>query len=374
MPEQTLVELTQFDPEDEYRPEPEPEPLPPSWTAGGLRIGIHTSIAGSYSNALESARKLGCTALQIFSASPRIWQGGPSRIPDTDAQAFRARREELALGPLVIHANYLINLATSQPMLRTRSIQALQDEIVRGLALGADFLVVHPGCRAESNPRQAISFVIESIKQATKRVSLGSLRILIENTAGMGTSIGSRLEEVADIVHGLSSLNVGACLDTAHLFASGYNISTEPGLAAAISQIDTTIGLDYVPVLHINDSKVPFGGKVDRHDHLGKGKIGSAAFARFLTHPRLGAIAPEGLPGRAFILETPIDSPGDDRRNVAALWELAGLKEQAPPFDKGYSMLTNALKKKLVAHNAQRARTAKAAIRKAADKKKKARR
>src|SRR5262249_16863400 len=150
-----------------------------------------------------------------------------------------------------------------------------QDEIVRGLSLGADFLVVHPGCRAELNPRQAISFVVESIKQATKRVSLGSLRILIENTAGMGTSVGSRLEEVADIVHSLNALHVGACLDTAHLFASGYDISTEPGLAATITQIDTTVGLDYVPVFHINDSKVPLNGKVDRHDHLGKGKIGS---------------------------------------------------------------------------------------------------
>src|SRR6202040_232546 len=127
MPEQPIIQPTQFDPEDEYRPEPEPEPLPPTWMDGSLRIGIHASIAGSYLNALEAARKLGCNALQIFSSSPRMWQGGPARIPEVDAAAFRARRAELGLGPLVIHANYLINLAAAQPMLRTRSIQAFHD-------------------------------------------------------------------------------------------------------------------------------------------------------------------------------------------------------------------------------------------------------
>src|SRR5712692_4625310 len=155
VPEQPIIQPTQFDPEDEYRPEPEPEPQPPSWMDGSLRIGIHTSIVGSYLNALESARKLGCNALQIFSASPRMWHGGPARIAEVDAQAFRARREELRLGPLVIHANYLINLAAQQPMLRTRSIQAFHDEIVRGVALGADFLVVHPGARGEATSEQA---------------------------------------------------------------------------------------------------------------------------------------------------------------------------------------------------------------------------
>src|SRR5438309_7393132 len=122
MPEQPITPTTEFDPADEYRPEPEPEPLPPSWMDGSLRIGIHTSISGSYLNALESARRLGCNALQIFSASPRMWSSGPSRIPDSGAAAFRTRREELGLGPLVIHANYLINLAGMQPMLRTCSI------------------------------------------------------------------------------------------------------------------------------------------------------------------------------------------------------------------------------------------------------------
>src|SRR5579859_2953760 len=235
MAEETQILDTQFDPEDEYRPEPEPEPQAPAWMDGSRRIGIHTSIAGSYLNALESARKLGCNALQIFSASPRMWAQGPSRVPEADAAAFRARRTELGLGPLVIHANYLINLAAAQPMLRTRSIQAFHDEIVRGIALGADFLVVHPGARGENTSQHAIATIVESVKQATKHVPLGRLKILLENTAGMGTAVGSRLEEVGEIVSGLlRDLPVGACLDTAHLFAAGYDIKSEGGLASTI--------------------------------------------------------------------------------------------------------------------------------------------
>jgi deoxyribonuclease-4 len=350
MPEQPVVQPTQFDPEDEYRPEPEPEPLPPSWMDGSFRIGIHTSIAGSYLNALESARKLGCNAVQIFSASPRMWQGGSARIPEVDAQAFRARRDELRLGPLVIHANYLINLASEQRMLQTRSIQAFHDEIVRAMALGADFLVVHPGSRGESTMGQAISTIVESVKQASKRASMGRLRILIENAAGMGTAVGARLEEVGEILAGLRNLPVEACLDTAHLFAAGYDIKSEGGLAATIGQIDGAIGLENVPVIHANDSKTPLGGRVDRHEHIGNGKIGAEAFARILQHPRFGSAGPEGLTGRAFVAETPIDDPGDDRRNVAALWELAGLKEQAPEAEKGFSMLTAALQKRIAIH------------------------
>jgi deoxyribonuclease-4 len=345
MPDPQPTLDTQFDAEDEYRPEPEPEPLPPAWMDGSLRIGIHASIAGSYLNALESARKLGCNALQIFSSSPRMWQGGPARIPEVDAAAFRARRGELGLGPLVIHANYLINLAARQPMLRTRSIQAFHDELVRSIALGADFLVVHPGSRGEATPEQSVVSVIESVKQGSKRISLGNLRILIENTAGMGVAVGARLEELAEILAGLKDVPAAACLDTAHLFAAGYDIKSETGLTSTIDLIDSTIGLDRVPVFHVNDSKTQLGGRVDRHENIGEGKIGAEAFRRILTHSQVGAALPEGLVGRAFVLETPIDQPGDDRRNVAKLWELAGLSDQAPPAEKGFSMLTTAIKK-----------------------------
>ena len=358
-----------FDAEDEYRPEPPAEPVPPPWIDGSLRIGIHASIGGSYLNALESARKLGCNALQIFSASPRMWATGSARIPEADSAAFRARREELSLGPLVIHANYLINLAGMQPMLRTRSIQAFHDELVRGIALGADFLVVHPGARGEAKMELAIATIVNSVKEAVRRVQLGKLRILIENTAGMGSAVGSRLEEVAAIARGLSALGVGACLDTAHLFAAGYDISTESGLETTLSQIEQTVGLDNVYVWHVNDSKIALGGKVDRHESIGHGKIKAAAFARILRHPKLGASPATGMPGRPFILETPIEEPGDDRRNVAKLWELSGV--EGPPAEKGFSMLTAALKKKRAAHRKEAVKTAKALAKHNLQKKKK---
>ena len=358
-----------FDAEDEYRPEPPAEPIPPPWIDGSLRIGIHASIGGSYLNALESARKLGCNALQIFSASPRMWATGSARIPEADSAAFRARREELRLGPLVIHANYLINLAGMRPMLRTRSIQAFHDELVRGIGLGADFLVVHPGARGEASIELAIATIVNSVKEAVRRVQLGKLRILIENTAGMGSAVGSRLEEVAAIARGLSSLGVGACLDTAHLFAAGYDISTESGLETTLSQIEQTIGLDNVYVWHVNDSKIALGGKVDRHENIGQGKIKAAAFARILRHPKLGTSPATGMPGRPFILETPIEEPGDDRRNVAKLWELSG--EKGPPAETGFSMLTAALKKKRTAHRKEAVKTAKALAKHNLQKKKK---
>src|ERR1700730_9247692 len=360
MPEQPLTRVIEFDPEDEYRPEPEPEPGPPVWMDGTLRIGIHTSIAGGYVNALESAHKLGCNALQIFSASPRMWAGGPTRVAEVDAAAFRARREELGLGPLVIHANYLINLATQQTMLRTRSIQAFHDELVRGIALGADFVAVHPGACRESKTAQPRRFAVESVKQAEKNLPPSSLRILLENTAGMGTALGARLEELGEMLHALRNLEVGACLDTAHLFAAGYDIKSEAGLASTLELIDRAIDLERIPVFHVNDSKIPLGGRVDRHEHIGKGKIGAEAFRRFLTHLRLSAAPPEGLAGRAFLAETPIDDPGDDRRHVAALWDFAGLKDQAPQATKGFSMLTAAAKKKV----AQQVKSTQAASRK----------
>lgn len=330
--------------EDEYRPEPEPVPLPPAWLDGSLRIGIHTSIAGDIAESLNTARRLGCNALQIFSASPRTWgSGGTMRIADVNSSRFRALRGELALGPVVIHDNYLINLAASHPVLKVRSIQTLHHELVRAIQLGADFLVVHPGSRGELKPEQAIEIVAQGVRQAARGLKLGGLRILIENTSGMGTAIGSRLEEVGALLDRLEGLPTGVCLDTAHLFHAGYDISSEEGLEQTLESIERTIGIERIYVLHINDSKTALGSRVDRHEHIGKGKIGLEAFRRILNHPLLSASGPHGLPGRAFILETPIDAPGDDRRNVRAIWELAGVPvKQAPDAEDGFSMMRSA--------------------------------
>ena len=305
-----------FDAADEYRPEPPPAPEIPAWKDGSLRIGIHTSIAGDVSGALELAHKLGANALQIFSASPRMWARGSSRLSEAEAERFRARRKQLGLGPLVIHANYLINLASPNPVLRTQSVQAFYQEIVRGLALGADFLVVHPGCRLESSAEAGVAAIAQSLKQAARGLSLGDLRILLENTAGQGSSLGARFEELKAVIEACSELPLGICVDTAHLHGAGWDIRKPAGLEATLQHIDAVVGLDRVRVIHMNDSKVALGSRVDRHEHIGKGKIGLEAFGEILKHPLLA--------GRAFILETPIDKPGDDRRNVAALWKLAG--------------------------------------------------
>lgn len=309
------TELT-FDAADEYRPEPTPPPEIPAWKDGSLRIGIHTSIAGDITASLDIAHRLGANALQIFSSSPRTWGHGSSRIAQSDAARFCARRRELQLGPLVVHGNYLINLASPSPVLRTRSIQAFHQEIVRALALGADFLVIHPGSAQGASVESSIAAVAQGLKQAARGLQCGDLRILLENTAGQGSSLGSRFEELKAILEACSDLPLGVCVDTAHIFAAGWSIHTQEGLQVALADIDRTVGLDRVLVVHANDSKTPLGSRVDRHEHIGKGLIGLKAFGRILNHPLLAKCP--------FILETPIDRPGDDKRNVAVLWRLTG--------------------------------------------------
>lgn len=334
MPEDVVKTSLLYDASDEYRPEPPPPPEIPAWKDGSLRIGIHTSIAGDIVDSLEIAHGLGANALQIFSSSPRMWIGGSARISAADAQRFRDRRRALKLGPVVVHDNYLINLASANPVLRTRSVQAFHQEVVRALAIGADFLVAHPGAARESERSAAVAAIAQGIRQAVRGLKLGDLRILLENTAGQGTSVGSRFEELRDIMLACSDLPLGVCIDTAHLFATGFDIRTSEGLDSTLQLIDRTVGLASVAVVHMNDSKVALGARVDRHEHIGRGKIGLEAFGRILNHPLLA--------GRAFILETPIDKPGDDRRNVAALWKLVGVELPKVKARDGFKARRNA--------------------------------
>ncbi len=315
MPDTDPIQKLTYDDEDEYHPEPEPEPQPPAWKDGSVRVGIHTSIAGDLTQALETASAIGCNALQIFSTSPRSW---PRRaeVSGTAGAAFRLRRMELRLGPLVIHDNYLINLASPDRVLRARSIQAFHDELARAIALGADYLVAHPGASRGGAPIQALLWVAEGIHQASRGLQLGELRILLENTAGQGSCLGSRFAELKHIMDACPEMQLGVCIDTAHALAAGYEIRTADGLEKTLDALDRTVGLSNVCVLHVNDSKADLGARVDRHEHIGRGRIGLAAFGRILNHPRLS--------GKAFILETPIDKPGDDRRNVIAVWKLVG--------------------------------------------------
>lgn len=293
------------------RPGPVRQPAP---RPALVRIGIHTSIAGRLEQAAERARELGCDAFQIFSSSPRNW--ARSAINPLDAEAFCRRREALNLSPLVIHDNYLINLASARPFIRSQSIQAFRIELERARALQADYLVLHPGSAGDLPRRLARANVVEGLRQATRGVKLNGLQVLLENTAGQGTALGAQLEELAEMVFAAPELNLGVCLDTAHLFAAGYDLRSEGGLEETLAKIHITVGLERVKVIHTNDSKAPLGARVDRHEHIGKGKIGREAFRRLLHH--------RALAGKTFILETPIERPGDDRRNVQTLRRLAG--------------------------------------------------
>lgn len=317
MPEEEQKNTLTYDASDEYRPEPPPAPEIPAWKDGSIRIGIHTSIAGDISGALELAHALGANALQIFSASPRMWPGGSSRIGEAEAKRFRERRKELHLGPLAIHTNYLINLCSPDRVMRARSMQAFHQELVRALALEADYLVMHPGSCVGGSKQEAIRAIAEGLKQATRGLKLEGLRLLLENTAGQGSSVGTKFEELGAIMDLCPELGLGICVDTAHTFAAGWDVRTREGLEKALQDIEKTVGLERVAVVHTNDSKAPLGSRVDRHEHIGKGKIGLDGFRRILNHPLLA--------GKAFILETPIEKPGDDRRNVATLWRLVGI-------------------------------------------------
>lgn len=278
---------------------------------------MHTSIAGALANAVRRASEIGCDTFQMFSANPRGWRTmDPS--PD-ECEQFRAEREARSLSPLVIHDNYLINLASADQEIRNKSIAAFRREIQRALALGADYLVAHPGSSKGSNPSQAIQTCIESLKEAANGISLDGLTVLIENTAGQGSAIGRSFEEVAEMVAGAArELPVGACIDTAHSFASGYSIHTPNGLLRTVRELERTVGIRNVRVIHANDSKAAFDSHVDRHEHIGKGQIGAQAFGRIVRHPKL-----RGIP---FICETPVDEPDDDRRNLAMMRKLAGVK------------------------------------------------
>ena len=317
MAEQNYRTDATFDPADEYRPEPPAPPEIPAWKDGSIRIGIHTSISGDIAGALDLAHGLGANALQIFSSSPRMWASGTARIADVDAARFRERRRELKLGPLVIHANYLINLAGGNADFHAKSIAAFRGEVERALALGAEFLVLHPGSFRGSSREEGLQRVALAIEQAVYGLDLksGKLRILVENTAGPEFSLGGNFEQVAELLYLLGDfVPAGACIDTCHTHVAGYDIVSDEGFADTLDQLDRTVGLKNVYVWHCNDAKAARGSKLDRHQHIGKGSIGLKAFRRLLNDPRLAHAA--------FIAETPIDEPLDDLTNVKKLKSL----------------------------------------------------
>ena len=286
---------------------------PPRLTS--RRIGIHTSSAGGVQNAAERAYRLGCNTLQIFSSSPRQWAPYELGIPQCDEMnRLRARYD---LKPLVIHTNYLVNLASSNELFLNKSMEAFRGEVERALALCADHLVLHPGSFRGADREQGLFRTAAAIAASTQGLDLaaGGLTILIENTAGAEFSLGGSFEQVAEVIDRLGGIvPVGACIDTCHTHVAGYDIVTEEGLYQTLQQLDTTIGLNRVKVWHCNDAKAARGSKLDRHQQIGKGTIGKETFRILLNDLRLSHAA--------FIAETPIEKPGDDRRNVDALKKL----------------------------------------------------
>ena len=261
------------------------------------------------------AAELGANTYQIFSASPRMWRAG---LPDRQVgRRLAALRKEHDLYPLVIHDNYLINLAAADPGIRQKSIAAFRGEIERALALGAEYLVAHPGSYRGQTREQGVATLVESLALAVDGLRCRGLMLLLENTAGSGHALGSSFEELAEIrerARRKVRLPIGYCLDTAHCLAAGYNIAAAGGLRDTVGQAERILGLEPVRVVHANDSKVPLGSRVDRHEHIGRGHIGMEGFRRIVNHPKLR--------DKAFILETPIENDGDDRRNLETLKSL----------------------------------------------------
>lgn len=282
-----------------------------------MRIGIHTSISGSLEKAALKAHELGANTFQIFSASPRMWR---AVAPDpAQIRPLKRAREKYGLHPLVIHDNYLINLASCDETLRQRSMQAFRGEIERAVAIGADYLVAHPGnCKGHSI-EEGIYAVIRSLAEASQGIDTGGLMVLLENTAGAGAALGGRLEELSvmrQFTGQISGLPVGYCIDTCHCLASGYDVSTASAVRETVAEIDRVLGIENVKVIHANDSKAPFKSHVDRHEHIGEGYIGEEGFRAILRHPK--------LLNKAFILETPHDEDTDAVRDIEALKRLAG--------------------------------------------------
>jgi deoxyribonuclease-4 len=276
------------------------------------RIGIHTSIAGGVQNAAERAWRLGCNAFQMFSTSPRQW--APYELSRPQCDGMNRLREQYNLKPLVIHTNYLINLASTNALFLKKSVEAFRGEVERALALCAEYLVLHPGSFRGSDREEGLMRTAAAIAAATQGLDLakGNLTILIENTAGAEYSLGGSFEQLAELLQRLRGISpIAACIDTCHTHVAGYDIVSESGMRETLSHLDATVGLKNVHIWHCNDAKTARGSKLDRHQHIGKGSIGKEPFRRLLNDPRLAHAA--------FIAETPIDQPGDDRRNVAAL-------------------------------------------------------
>ena len=287
------------------------------------RLGAHLSIAGGLPRAVDRAEASGCEALQIFTKSAGQWRA--REIPPDEIALFRRRVRETKIGPVVAHNSYLINLAASDPDLRTRSIGALREELDRAEALGLDGLVMHPGSYTSGTEAGGLQLIAEGLTEILGSRPEAKTRVLLEHTAGQGTNLGHRFEHLAEIIQRLGgSRRVGVCLDTCHLIAAGYDICSEEGYQETFRQFGKIVGFPRLKAFHVNDSKKPCGSRVDRHEHIGKGCLGLEPFRRILNDPRFARLP--------MLLETPkLDTPQSrrlsdvdplDKRNLDVLRKL----------------------------------------------------
>lgn len=299
--------------------------MPPTSRRRSKRpFGAHQSIAGGFTRAVERAVETGCECLQVFTRNINQWRTTP--IDHDEAAAFRAavRRAELRL--VVAHDSYLINPAAADATLRKKSIAGLVEELRRAELLGIPWVVAHPGAAGEQPVARAVRRAADGIAEALAKTSDLAAGILVETTAGQGSCLGASFEEIGKILRiidrrrGLAR-RVGVCLDTCHVFAAGYPLAPRAALDETLAAFDRAIGLERLVLIHANDSKKGLGSRVDRHEGIGRGRIGRAAFRLLVNHPRLASVP--------MVLETPKEgadgkpSPARDRANLAILRRLA---------------------------------------------------
>jgi deoxyribonuclease-4 len=280
------------------------------------RIGVHVGTSGGCWTAVQRAVDAGANTFQIFSSSPRTWKSAP--VKPEEAAKMAAARAENDVNPVVIHASYLINLCSQTESVRVNAVAAFRGEVERALAWGAEYLVLHPGSWNGLTREEGLRLAAQGIEHALDGLPWQdhNFNVLIENTAGAEFSLGGSLEQVAELVERLRACApVAVCLDTCHLHVKGYDIVSAEGWAETTKLIGETVGFETVRVWHCNDAKAPAGSKLDRHEHIGEGTIGAAAFRRLLCDERFVQAA--------FIAETPVDAPGDEMRNVMALRALS---------------------------------------------------
>lgn len=275
-----------------------------------IKLGVHVSISGSLSKSIDNALGMGCSAFQIFTRSPRQWK--TKDIPTEEATLFINKLKESPIDndSVIAHMPYLPNLSAPESEMYQKSLKVLEDEVKRCSLLHIPFLVVHLGSHLGKGSKNGISQLINACKTAMNNCSdlhspKNSVKVLLENSSGQKNSIGSSIEEIAEIFDRLDSGDFGLCLDTCHAFAAGYDLSAEKGVTHLLDLISDNIGIDRLNVIHLNDSKGELGANLDRHYHVGIGKIGKDGFKFLLNTKRLHHIP--------FIMETPID---DVRNNI----------------------------------------------------------